>query len=117
MRFFNEIIEAEAPSTAGRKMSDAATKPISDVKGKDKETLVSIIKEMTESMSGAQSTRHWAEDALWFDIPPFASRGVQPALEFFDRVFGSFQPCKVGILDMDVVVNGDIGFVCTIQRV
>ena len=37
---------------------------------RDKEIVVSIIKEMTESMTGAQSTRHWAEDALWFDIPP-----------------------------------------------
>jgi hypothetical protein len=44
-------------------MSDAP-KSISDTKGKDKETLVAIVKEMTESMTGAQSTRHWAEDAL-----------------------------------------------------
>ncbi|HEX8800703.1 MAG TPA: nuclear transport factor 2 family protein [Terriglobales bacterium] len=105
MRFFDEAAAA-TPS-----------KPASDTKCKDKETLVSIVKEMTESMTGAQSTRHWAEDALWFDIPPFASRGVQPALKFFDRVFGSFQSCKVDILEMDVVVNGDMGLVCTIQRV
>jgi ketosteroid isomerase-like protein len=94
-----------------------STKPISDTKGKDRDALVSIVKEMTESMTGAQSTRHWAEDALWFDIPPFASRGVQPALKFFDRVFGSFQSCKVDILETDVVVNGDMAIVCTIQRV
>jgi hypothetical protein len=31
-------------------MSDAPAKPISDTKGKDKETLVSIVKEMTESV-------------------------------------------------------------------
>ena len=95
-------------------MSNAPAKPITDTKGKDKETLVSIVTEITESMTGAQSTRHWAEDALWFDIPPFASRGIQPALKFFDKVFGSFQSCKVDILDMDVVVNGNIGLVCTI---
>jgi ketosteroid isomerase-like protein len=83
----------------------------------DKETLISIVKEMTESMTGEQSTRHWADDALWFDIPPFASRGVQPALKFFDRVFGSFQSCKVDILETDVIVNGHMGLVCTIQRV
>ena len=64
----------------------------------------------------SQSTRHWAEDALWFDIPPFASRGVQPALNFFDRVFSSFQSCKADILEMDVVVNGIMGLVCTIQK-
>jgi ketosteroid isomerase-like protein len=83
----------------------------------DKETLISIVKEMTESMTGAQSTRHWADDALWFDIPPFASRGVQPASKFFDKVFGSFQSCKVDILETDAIVNGHMGFVCTIQRV
>ena len=111
MRFFNEIAEAKAPSIAGRQMSGSHTQ------GKNKETLVSIVKEMTESITGEQSTRHWAKDALWFDIPPFASRGIQPALQFFDRVFGSFQSCKVDILDMDVVVNGDMGLACSIQRV
>ena len=30
---------------------------------KDEEIIISIVKEMTESMTGAQSTRHWAEDA------------------------------------------------------
>jgi hypothetical protein len=67
-------------------MSDAPTKPISDTKEKDKETLVSIVKEMTESMTGAQSTRHWAEDALWFDIPPFASRGIPGQQTVLDRL-------------------------------
>jgi hypothetical protein len=50
-------------------MPDIPVKPNRDSAGKDKETLISIVKEMTESMTGAQSTRHWAEDALWFDIP------------------------------------------------
>ena len=49
--------------------------------GADKEALVAIVKEMSESMTGAQSTKHWAKDALWFDIPAFASRGIQPALK------------------------------------
>jgi len=80
---------------------------------KDEEIIISIVKEMTESMTGAQSTRHWAEDVLWFDIPPFASRGIQPALKCFDRAFGNFQSCKVDIVETDVVVNGDMGLVCT----
>ena len=83
----------------------------------DEKKLVSIVKEMSESMSGAQSTRHWADDALWFDIPPFASRGIQPARKFFDRVFGGLDSCKVDILETDVVVNGDMGLVCTVQDV
>jgi ketosteroid isomerase-like protein len=83
----------------------------------DKEILTSIVKEMAESMTGAQSTKHWAEDVLWFDIPPFASRGVQPALKMFDRVFSSFKSCKIDILEEHVMINGDMGIVCTIQRV
>jgi hypothetical protein len=109
--------QAKFPGGESAKMTDAPAKPSRDITGKDKETLVSIVKEMTESMSGAQSTRHWAEDALWFDIPPFASRGIQPALKFFDKVFSGFQSCKVDILGMDVFVNGNMGLVCTIQRV
>ena len=83
----------------------------------DQEILFSIVKDMSESMTGAQSTRHWAEDALWFDIPAFASKGVQPALKFFDRVFSNFRSCQVDILEVDTVVNGNMGVVCTVQKV
>ncbi|HEX4864805.1 MAG TPA: hypothetical protein VFV02_12070, partial [Acidimicrobiales bacterium] len=60
----------------------------------DREDIVSIVREMAESMTGAQSTRHWAPDVLWFDIPPFASRGVTPALKLFDDTFAKFESCK-----------------------
>ena len=93
------------------------SKATGDGEKRDQEILFSIVKEMTESMTGAQSTRHWAKDALWFDIPPFASKGVKPALEMFDRVFGTFQSCKVDILKVETVVNGDMGVVCTVQEV
>lgn len=83
----------------------------------DKDTLTSIVKEMSESMTGAQSTKHWAEDALWFDIPAFASRGVAPARKFFDQVFAAFRSCNVELLETSVVVNGNMGIVCTVQRV
>jgi ketosteroid isomerase-like protein len=84
---------------------------------KDKEIIISIVKEMAESMTGAQSTRHWAADALWFDIPAFASKGIQPALRMFDSVFSNFDSCKVEILEMDVMLNGNMGIVCTVQKV
>ena len=90
---------------------------ITDSRQRDREILTSIVKEMAASMTGAQSTKHWAEDALWFDIPPFASRGIQPALKMFDRVFSSFKSCKIDILEEDVTINGDMGIVCTIQKV
>jgi ketosteroid isomerase-like protein len=83
----------------------------------DREILISIVKEMAESMTGAQSTKHWAEDVLWFDIPPFASKGIQPALKMFDKVFSSFRSCKIDILETDIMLNGNMGIVCTIQKV
>ena len=84
---------------------------------KDRGTIISIVKEMAESMTGLQSTKHWSKDVLWFDIPAFASRGVQPALKFFDKVFSNFESCKVDILETDVVVNSNMGIVCTVQKV
>ena len=89
---------------------------IAENKTSDKEILISIVKEMTESMTGAQSTRHWAEDALWFDIPAFASKGIRPALKMFDKAFSNFNSCKVEILETDVMMNDNIGIVCTIQK-
>ena len=67
----------------------------------DKEAIISIVREMAESMTGAQSTRHWAPDVLWFDIPPFASRGVAPARKLFDDTFANFESCQVDILELD----------------
>ena len=84
---------------------------------RDRDALTSIVKEMAASMSGAQSTKHWAKDVLWFDIPAFASRGVAPALKMFDRVFSGFKSCDVTILEEDVTINGDMGIVFTVQQV
>jgi ketosteroid isomerase-like protein len=92
-------------------------KNIADDQQHDREALTSIVREMTRSMTGAQSTKHWAEDVLWFDIPAFASRGIQPALQMFDRVFSGFSSCDIDILEEDITLNGDMGIVCTIQKV
>ena len=84
---------------------------------KDRETLISIVKEMAASTSGEQNTKHWAKDALWFDIPPFASRGIPPAVRMFDTVFNSFKSCNVSILQADTILSDTIGIVCTIQKI
>ena len=83
----------------------------------DKQAMLSVVKEMADSMTGEQSTRHWAADALWFDIPPFASKGVEPARAMFDRVFGGFKSCHVDILNTEVMLDGNMGIVCTVQKV
>jgi ketosteroid isomerase-like protein len=84
---------------------------------KDKADLISIVKEMTESTTGAQSTKHWSEDALWFDIPPFASKGIAPAIKMFDSVFKNFKSIKIVILETEVILSDNMGVVCTIQKV
>jgi ketosteroid isomerase-like protein len=111
------LVDGPSLSKEHMTMRTAPTKIGADSVKQDKEILFSIVKEMSESMSGAQSTRHWAEEVLWFDIPAFASKGVQPAVKMFDKVFGSFRSCKVDILEVETVVNGNMGIVCTVQKV
>ncbi|MDR3339877.1 MAG: nuclear transport factor 2 family protein [Candidatus Symbiothrix sp.] len=84
---------------------------------KDKEAITKIIKEMAESMTGEQSTRHWTEDTIWFDIPAFASKGIKPATQFFDRAFDGLAVCKIDILEMETVINGNMAIVCMVQRI
>ena len=83
----------------------------------DKEILISIVKAMAESTTGKESTKHWANDALWFDIPPFASKGIQPAVKMFDSVFSNFKSCKVSFHEMDTIMADNMGIVCSIQKV
>ena len=75
---------------------------------KDEEIITSVVKEMTESIDRSPKHATLGRGCLWFDIPPFASRGIQAALRFSGRVFGNFQSCKVDIVETDVVVNGDM---------
>jgi ketosteroid isomerase-like protein len=83
---------------------------------KDKEAIAAIIKEMAESMTGAQSTKHWTEDTIWFDIPAFASKGIKPASQFFDQAFSGLKSFKIDILEMETLVNGDMAVVVMVQR-
>jgi len=83
---------------------------------KDKNILLSIVEEIAKSMTGAQSTKHWADNALWFDVAPFASKGIEPAYEEFDKAFSRLQSCKVDILETETFINGDMGVVCSVQR-
>jgi ketosteroid isomerase-like protein len=90
---------------------------VMSTQNKDREFLLSVVREMTESMTGKQSTKHWAEDAQWYDIPPFASRGIEPAMKMFDTVFNSFKSYSVSILETDVIMSELMGVVCTIQKI
>ncbi|MDR0830606.1 MAG: nuclear transport factor 2 family protein [Prevotellaceae bacterium] len=83
---------------------------------KDKEMLFSIVKEIAESFTGKQSTKYWADDALWFDIPPIAVKGKEKSCEIFESAFRSLKSINVEILSMEAFINGDMGIVCSVQR-
>ncbi|WP_080904777.1 nuclear transport factor 2 family protein [Parabacteroides sp. Marseille-P3160] len=83
---------------------------------KDKETLIAMVKDMSTSMTGKQSTKNWAENVLWFDIAPFASKGIKPAKKMFDDAFGELASCDVEILSYDFFINGDMAIVCSVQK-
>ena len=82
----------------------------------DKKILFSIVEEMSKSMTGVQSTKHWANDALWFDVAPFASKGVEPARTQFDKEFGKLSSFVVEIIEHETFIHGDMGVVCSVQR-
>lgn len=82
----------------------------------DKNILISMVNEMAQSFTGEKSTQHWADEALWFDIPPMAVRGKLKSCEIFEKAFRQLQSIKVEILSTDIFINGDIGIVCTIQQ-
>ncbi|MDR0888214.1 MAG: nuclear transport factor 2 family protein [Candidatus Methanoplasma sp.] len=82
----------------------------------DRKTLISIVEEITKSSTGEQSTRHWADDVVWFDIPPFASKGKNIAYRKFDEEFSKVGSLKVKILKTETFINGDMGVVCSVQQ-
>jgi ketosteroid isomerase-like protein len=82
----------------------------------DKQAILSIVEEMSKSMSAEQSTKHWADDALWFDVPPFASKGLVPARKQFDTEFAKVSSFVVEIVSADTFINGDMAVVCTVQK-
>lgn len=89
---------------------------INDNLENDKGILISMVKEMAESFTGKQSTKNWADNALWFDIPPIAVRGKEKSCEIFENAFRQLKSIKVEILSTDVFINGNMGIVCTVQR-
>lgn len=82
----------------------------------DKQIVESIVREIAASFSGADSTRHWTKDTIWFDAAPFACVGAETAKKVFDDAFGNLSSCDVEILDMRTFVNGDSALVCSVQR-
>lgn len=85
-------------------------------KNDDREILISLVKEMADAQTAEQITKHWADDVLWFDIQPHASKGKSAAIKEFTRQFALLDSCTADLLQTEVILSGNIGIVCTIQH-
>lgn len=82
----------------------------------EKEKVEQIIKNITKSFSGEQSTKDWTDKTIWFDAAPYACVGKDKAKKVFDEAFGNLKSCDVEILDMRTNINGNSALVCSIQK-
>ena len=82
----------------------------------DKQIIEEIIRNIAASFTGAQSTRDWTEETIWFDASPYACVGASKAAKVFDEAFGNLKSCDVEILTMKTRINGDSALVCSVQR-
>ncbi len=51
----------------------------------DKKIVEQIVKDIAKSFSGAESTKNWTAETIWFDASPYASVGVDKAKKVFER--------------------------------
>lgn len=82
----------------------------------DRQIIENMVREAAKSFSGAQSTKNWTAETIWFDAAPYASVGVENAARVFDEAFGNLKSCDVTILDIRTFVNGDSALVCSVQK-
>lgn len=82
----------------------------------DKEIIEGMIQNIAASFSGAQSTKDWTEETIWFDASPYACVGASRAKKVFDEAFGNLKSCDVEILKMKTRILGDAALVCSVQR-
>lgn len=82
----------------------------------DKQQVEDIVRQIARSFSGADSTKDWTSETIWFDAAPYASVGVEKARKVFDEAFGNLKSCDVEILDMRTRILGDAALVCSVQR-
>ena len=82
----------------------------------EKQIVENIVKEIAKSFSGAESTKNWTKETIWFDAAPYASIGAEKAKKVFDEAFGNLKSCDVTILDMRTFINENSALVCSVQK-
>lgn len=82
----------------------------------DQEVIEGIIRNIASSFSGAQSTRDWTEETIWFDAAPYACVGASKAKKVFDEAFGNLKSCQVKVLKIKTRILGEAALVCSVQQ-
>ena len=82
----------------------------------DKQIVENIVRDIAKSFSGAESTKHWTDETIWFDAAPYACIGAEKAKKVFDEAFGNLKSCNVTILDIRTRLNADTALVCSVQK-
>ncbi|MBQ7705145.1 MAG: hypothetical protein IJT73_06955 [Selenomonadaceae bacterium] len=82
----------------------------------DKQIVEKIVRDIANSFSGAESTKNWTAETIWFDAAPYASVGVEKAKKVFDEAFGNLKSCNVTILYMRTFINENTALVCSVQK-
>lgn len=71
----------------------------------DKIMVENIIRSIAASFSGADSTKDWTEETIWFDASTYACVGASKAARVFDSAFGNLQSCKSAFPRMKGVIK------------
>lgn len=82
----------------------------------DKETLIGLTKQMGLAQSGDEITRLWHRDAVWFDLQFYRKSGLENCRAEFNRQFAKISNVRTEFPEIDAVVDGNVGFVRSIQR-
>ena len=82
----------------------------------DQQIIENIIRNIASSFSGAQSTKDWTDETIWFDASSYACVGKDKALKVFDKAFGNLKSCNVNILNIKTRINGNSALVCSVQK-
>ncbi len=82
----------------------------------DKEILINLTKEMGLAQTGDEITRHWHKDAVWFDLQFYRKKGLKKCRAEFNDQFGKISNVRTEFPEIDAFVDGNVGFVRSIQR-
>ncbi len=82
----------------------------------DKETLIHLTKQMGVAQTGDEITRNWHEKAVWFDLQFYRMKGLENCRQEFNEQFSRISNVQTEFPEIDAFVDGNIGFVLSIQR-